>query len=267
VPAAAHDVRLHVDVAREGRPLVQLHGYALHGGVFAALLPTLARTRRVLAVDLPGHGHSPMLEPYTLPAIARTVDAAVQRVAGDDTPVDVLGWSFGGQVAMALARQSPARVRRLVLACTTPSFVARDAVPCAMGRATLQRFGDELRVAYVLTLQRFLTLQVQGSESGRRTLAALRARLFERSAPAPAALAATLALLQATDLRAEVPHIAMPALVLCGPRDTLAPCAAAEWLAAALPDARLALIDGAAHAPFLSPPEAFVATVQAFLDG
>jgi pimeloyl-[acyl-carrier protein] methyl ester esterase len=264
---AGRATRLHVETLGSGPPLVLLHGFALHGGVFAPVLPALARRRHVLVVDLPGHGHSPPLASFTLAGVAGAVAAAVRDVAGDDEPLDVLGWSFGGHVALALAHAAPRRMRRLVLACTTPSFVAREGFPWAMSETTLRRFGDELRVAYRLTLQRFLTLQVQGSEAGRATLAALRARLFERGTPSPAVLDATLQLLVATDLRDAVRDIHTPALVLAGPRDTLAPAPAGEWLAGALPQGRFRALAGAAHAPFLSHPEAFGTAVAGFLDG
>jgi pimeloyl-[acyl-carrier protein] methyl ester esterase len=196
-----------------------------------------------------------MIAPYNLDAIADAVAAAVQ----DAGPrVSVLGWSFGGQVALAWARRHPAQVERLLLVCTTPSFVTRPGFDRAMAPQTLQRFGDELAVAYRLTLQRFVTLQVQGSDSGRATLATLRARLFDRGEPAPEAVRETLRLLMAIDLRDAVPRIATPAVVVSGGRDTLAPAAAGRWLARHLPHARYRVIEGAAHAPFLSHPQAFL---------
>jgi len=48
---------LHVESTGEGPPLVLLHGWAMHGGLFAPLVPALARRYRVSVVDLPGHGH------------------------------------------------------------------------------------------------------------------------------------------------------------------------------------------------------------------
>jgi pimeloyl-[acyl-carrier protein] methyl ester esterase len=254
---------IHVESFGVGRPLVLLHGFALHGGLFAPLLPRLAQRHRVHVVDLPGHGHSDAPMPHSLDAIADAIASAVSHEA----PADVLGWSFGGQIALAWARRRPDLVRRLVLVCTTPSFVQRADWHCAMSAETLRRFGDELRVSYKLTLQRFLTLQVQGTEAGRATLAQLRARLFERGAPSVATLNAMLALLVETDLRDRVPAIATPSVVVSGARDTLAPAAAGAWLADALPDARYCRIEGAAHAPFLSHEAEFDAAVKGFLDG
>jgi pimeloyl-[acyl-carrier protein] methyl ester esterase len=136
-----------------------------------------------------------------------------------------------------------------------------------MSRGTLERFGDELHVAWKLTVQRFLALQVQGSEHGRATLAALRGQVFARGEPSPRALFGALAEIGQADLRAEAHRIAQPALVISGNRDTLTPSDAGRWLAGRMPDARFALVAGAAHAPFLSHAGAFGALLDEFLDG
>lgn len=255
--------KLYVEAAGAGPPLVLLHGFALHGGLFAPIVPTLARRHRVYVVDLPGHGHSAPAFPWTLDALAAAVAAQVKSLGG---PATVLGWSLGGMVALRLARAHPALVDTLVLACTTPSFVAREGWPHAIAADTLARFGDELAASYRLTLQRFLTLQVQGSERGRATLAALREALFARSAPSRETLAAALDLLAATDLRGEADAVAVPTLVVTGQRDALTPAAAGAWLASVMPDARHVDVGGAAHAPFLSHGDEFVAALDVFLD-
>jgi pimeloyl-[acyl-carrier protein] methyl ester esterase len=257
--AAAH---VHVETQGRGRPVVLLHGFAMHAGLFAPILPALARTHRVHAVDLPGHGHSPPLASFDLPSLAAAVDAAI-----DAHDVTVLGWSLGGQVALQWALTQPARVAKLVLVATTPSFVVRDGWPHAMSRETLARFGDELRASYRLTLSRFLALQVHGSDAGRATLATLRARLFERGEPSRHALDASLRLLEQNDLRSALARIAAPALVIGGERDALVPLAATRSLSAALPNASHRTIEGAAHAPFLSHRDAFERAVLPFLDG
>jgi pimeloyl-[acyl-carrier protein] methyl ester esterase len=135
-----------------------------------------------------------------------------------------------------------------------------------MMEETLARFGDELRIAYMPTLRRFLTLQVQGSEEGRRTLAEMRAHLASRDAPPAAALHAALSLVARSDLREVLPDIETPALVIGGDRDTLVPLAATTALGGALPNAIHRTIGGAAHAPFLSHPHAFATALAEFLD-
>lgn len=258
---------VHIESVGRGPPLVLLHGWAMHSGLWQPVLPLLARRFRVHSVDLPGHGLSPSVIPYTLPALVDAVANAVASLPdGHDTPPTLLGWSLGGLVALEWARVRPAEAGALVLTATTPCFVQREGWPQAMPVATLQRFGDELVASYRLTLQRFLTLQMQGGEGGRDALVKMRATLFSRGEPAPAALRAALALLGTTDVRDAMRHIAHPALVIAGDRDTLTPLAAARWLAAALPRATLAVLAGAGHAPFISHTDAFVAALDRFVD-
>ena len=255
--------RVHVESVGAGPPLVLLHGWAMHGGLFAPILPALATKHRVHVADLPGHGHSAPLVAPSLDAVVAELDAVF---AHDPGPLDVLGWSLGGAVALRWALLRPERIARLVLVATTPSFVVRDGWPNGMQDETLRKFGDELRVAYRLTLQRFLTLQTQGSEGGRATLAALRHQLFARGEPSAAALEQSLALVRSIDLRADLPSIRAPALVVSGDRDALAPRGAGAWLAQALPNATYVEIAGAAHAPFLSHRDAFLEAATTFLD-
>ena len=255
---------LHIESVGHGPPLVLLHGWAMHSGLWGPLLPRLAKRYRVHAVDLPGHGHSAPLASFTLDAV---VDALAAAFSGAQRPLTVLGWSLGGLVAMRWALAEPARVGRIALVCTSPRFVACDDWPHAMSCATLDRFGDELHVAWKLTVQRFLALQMQGGEHARATLVALRSRVFARGEPAPKALFDALTAIRGADLRAEASRVTQPALVVSGSRDTLTLPDAGRWLADHLPAARFALIEGAAHAPFLSHPEAFAGALDGFLDG
>ena len=255
--------KLFMESTGQGPPLVLLHGWAMHSGIWGPMLEQLARTHRVHAVDLPGHGHSAPISPCTLDTMVAAVD---RTVAHNAQALAVLGWSMGGLVAMRWALTRPARVARLALVCTTPRFVATDDWPHAMSAPTLSRFADELRVAWKLTIQRFLALQVHNSEHGRATLAALREQLGARAAPSPRVLTETLAILADTDLRAEAASIAQPTLVITGARDTLAWPAAGRWLAWTIPGAQLHQIEGAAHAPFLSHRNEFLAALWPFLD-
>jgi pimeloyl-[acyl-carrier protein] methyl ester esterase len=199
---------------------------------------------------------------FSLAGVVGALDAAFLE---EQEPLDVVGWSLGGQIALAWALARPQRVGRLVLVASTPRFVAGDGWEHAMTRETLQRFGDELGVAWKATVLRFLTLQLRGSEHGHATLAVLRKELFARGEPSPRTLTEALATLAATDLRAQSGRVTQPALVISGEQDMLAPAAAGRWLAAAMPNARFEAIDGAAHAPFLSHPGEFGRAVAGFL--
>jgi pimeloyl-[acyl-carrier protein] methyl ester esterase len=254
---------LHIETKGHGPPMVLLHGWAMHSGLWHALATRLAQRNRVHAVDLPGHGFSAPVQSFTLDGVVEVLDVAF---AAEPSPLVVVGWSLGGQIALAWALAHPQRVSRLVLVSTTPRFVAGDAWDHAMSRETLKRFGDELEVAWKATVLRFLILQTRGTEHGHAALAALRGELFARGEPSRRTLDEALCTLSTTDLRTRVVRIAQPALVIAGDRDTLVPAAASAWLAAAMPRGRFASIKAAAHVPFLSHPDEFDRALSGGLD-
>jgi pimeloyl-ACP methyl ester carboxylesterase len=102
-----------------GPPLVALHGGIMtFRGSFGDVLPWLAEGRRVIGVELQGHGHTPDTgRPMSIERFADDVAELVERVAGGG-PVDVWGFSLGGLTATSLAIRHPATVRRLVLAAS-----------------------------------------------------------------------------------------------------------------------------------------------------
>jgi pimeloyl-ACP methyl ester carboxylesterase len=98
-----------------GDPLVLVHGLGGAAVNWALLAPELARTRRVLAVDLPGHGRSDPLP--AAPSLAPYADRVLALAEQEGMlPADVVGHSLGGVVAVRAAVRRPEAVRRLVLA-------------------------------------------------------------------------------------------------------------------------------------------------------
>ena len=92
---------LHVETAGNGPPLVLLHGWAMHSGIWGPLVGRLARRFRVHAVDLPGHGHSPLAGSFTLEGASTAVATSIPFDAG---PLTVFGWSLGGLIARFRSR-------------------------------------------------------------------------------------------------------------------------------------------------------------------
>ncbi|MGA8146429.1 MAG: pimeloyl-ACP methyl ester esterase BioH [Gallionellaceae bacterium] len=252
---------LHIDSLGSGAPLVLIHGWAMHGGIWDNVVPQLAQQFRVHCVDLPGHGASARIAEFDL-------DTVVEQIAARfDEAVHVCGWSLGGQIAMRWAESRPEQIQRMVLVATTPCFVQREGWDHAMAIGVLQEFAAGLSQNYEQTLKRFLALQVRGSEQERELLADLRARMFSRGKPDIGALRGGLAILRDTDLRAILPGLNHEVMVIAGARDMLTPPAASVHLAQALGKARLVNVRGAAHVPFLSHPEIFLKGVTGFLHG
>jgi pimeloyl-[acyl-carrier protein] methyl ester esterase len=242
-----------------GPDLVLIHGWGLHGGVWDGFVPLLEPFFRVLRVDLPGHGGSGWAGETTLDDMTAAVLAAAPATAA------WAGWSLGGLVAMRAALQAPDRVRDLVLLASTPCFVRRPDWQCALLPALLDTFAAELQQDYLRTLNRFLALQVRGSDNGGAVLRMLRTRLLTKGEPVPEALRAGLAILRNTDLREGIGAVACPVLVVAGERDTLVPLAAARAAAACMANANVEVIAGAGHAPFIARPQVVAGLVHAFL--
>jgi pimeloyl-[acyl-carrier protein] methyl ester esterase len=237
---------LHYSTLGAGRELVLLHGWGTHGGIWSALAERLAPHFRLHVVDLPGCGASADCEPYSLHRVAGLLADEMPERCG------VVGWSLGGQVALAWAGAAPAQVERIALIATTPCFAQRPDWPHAVSRETLQEFGRSLAADGPGTLRRFFSLQALGDEHTREAVARLRRCLKYHGAPSAAALAGGLNVLLEADQRDELPAIRQPVLVLHGERDRVAPPAAGRHLARSLPDAELVLIPGAAHVPFVT---------------
>jgi pimeloyl-[acyl-carrier protein] methyl ester esterase len=257
---------MHIEKYGSGAPLLLIHGWGMHGGMWGSVVEKLAEQFCVYVVDLPGHGQSS--QDGWLAKQSRTLDEMVSALTEQFTmPLTVCGWSLGGQIALRWAAREPLKVQHLILVASTPCFVKREDWSCAMAAETLAGFAAVLTDNYAQTLWRFLALQVRGSDNERELLVSLRAALFSRGEPNQSALQAGLEILRDCDLRDSLTNITQPTLVIAGERDALTPPDASRYMATQLPNAALALIDGAAHAPFLSHPEFFVGQLRSFLQG
>jgi pimeloyl-ACP methyl ester carboxylesterase len=111
--AHSNGIDFYYDEQGEGDPLVLLHGGVGSGQMFAGLAPALAADRRVIVVDLQGHGRTADVDrPFDVEAMADDVAGVIEQLAGK---ADVLGYSLGGSVALRLAIQHPERVNNLVV--------------------------------------------------------------------------------------------------------------------------------------------------------
>ncbi|PJB06047.1 MAG: pimeloyl-[acyl-carrier protein] methyl ester esterase [Hydrogenophilales bacterium CG_4_9_14_3_um_filter_59_35] len=257
---------MHIEIVGSGPYLALLHGWGMHGGVWDGVRDALAQRFRLHIVDLPGYGEigdRPQFHEsrnWGLSPISRAVAAALPE------KVYVCGWSLGGQVALEMARLFPGQVERLVLTASTPCFTVREGWPWAVPREVLLEFAVDLETDYEGALKRFLTLQARGGDEVKTVLKRLRDILFARGRPDVQTLRAGLNILLESDLRGHAATIQTPTLLLHGDRDMLTPVGAAHWLAEQMPKARLEVLPGAAHAPFLSHPVEFTEMMTGFLN-
>jgi pimeloyl-[acyl-carrier protein] methyl ester esterase len=245
----------HVETAGSGPDLVLLHGWGLHSGAWAEVLPALTSRFRVHAVDLPGHGHSSQVEPGSFD---EATDHLAERIPAGAT---VCGWSLGGLIAQRLARRHPERVARLALVGTTPCFMARPGWAHGMKPATLHGFTESLAKDRDAMLKRFVALNAMHGPQGREAVRTFTARLADRGPPSDRALAQTLGWMRDEDLREQTAGLETPTAVVHGGRDMIVPVEAARWFWQYMPNATLHEYPQAAHMPFFSHRTEFVAAL------
>lgn len=238
---------LHIEAHGTGSiPLVMIHGWAMHGGIFAPLVEALAEHCTMYLVDLPGHGYSRDSELPLDPAIC------ARAIADATPPAAWLGWSMGGLVALRAALDMPQHVRGLAMLCATPRFVSAPDWPQGRDQVLVQQLATDLETDYHSTVDRFLTLEVMGSRDPRGELRKLREEVFSRGEPNLRVLQEGIRILDQTDLRSELPTLKQGnSWWSAGRLDRLVHPDAMEWSAAAS-RGEFHVIAHAGHAPFLS---------------
>ena len=276
-PIVLHDRRVTVAgyaaqylEAGSGPPLLLIHGHEQSATSWRWVIPALARTRRVLAVSLPGYGgtaagtHTPGSD--NTPFVAEFLDAL------GIGSLDVVGHSAGGVVALRLALADPARVRTLVLVDSAGlgrevhPLLAVDTLPVvgelaillsrlpggAMGRTTMSAamlFAQPWRVP-----AEFFTEQ---HDQGRRP-----GQLENSTAMARALFSSTG---QRQILLDRLPAVTAPTLVVWGGCDYVLPASQARVAVDLLPHGRLAVLPDCGHLPHVEDPVRFAAILDAWL--
>lgn len=113
--ASANGTKVYYEVYGEGKPIILLHGayYTIEMN-WGQLIPELAKARKVIAIELQGHGRTPFSDrKLSRATLASDVEKVMDYLKIDSA--DIAGYSFGGQIAYQFAIQSPKRLRKLVI--------------------------------------------------------------------------------------------------------------------------------------------------------
>lgn len=254
-PVFGGEVMLYRAGPRGAEPVVLVHGLGENGARdWAHVVPALARTHEVFALDLPGFGLSDKgNELYTPDNYARVLEATAARRVG--RPFTLVGHSMGAAVSLAYADAYPARVRRLVL--VDMAGVLHGAVYAE----SLVRFGIgqttriDPRAPWLDSMMRGVIARIEAMPVDRDLLMrmpAVRQRLLGGD---PNMIAAYL--LADHDFSAALRRVRAPTVLVWGADDEIAPLRTGQLAAATLPDARLEVIPGAGHSPQVETPSRF----------
>lgn len=242
-------LRVQFRVRGKGEPLLLLHGWGASSLSWAPVAGALEERFRVITPDLPGFGFSQ--EPPAAWGVAEYADVVAGLLASTGLgSAHVVGHSFGGVVATALATSKPELVKRLVLVASPVVRLKAD----GQVRSRISGYGRVKLLASLLPPFKERILEwgrmKYGSEDYRNA----------------GSMRPTLVKVLGEDLRHVLPNVGVPTLLVYGENDEDVPLAAAEVAVQALPDsARLVVMPGAGHFPFLDDSQAFLQTLTEFL--
>lgn len=244
-----------------GLTLLLLHGFPLNSNLWEPQMDDLRDIARVLAPDLRGHGLSDAGEaPYSIGLMADDCLGLLEAV-GVQEPVVLCGHSMGGYVAFEFCRRYPEWVGALVLVATR----AADDTP--EGREARDKMAERARkegVAVIADEMLPKILAPENYENDRELVAYVRDMM--ESTTIRGMVGALRAMKERADSRPLLSEIAVPVLIICGDEDQIIPLSEAEEMRDALPNAELALIEGAGHLPNLEQPLAFNELLWDFLE-
>jgi pimeloyl-ACP methyl ester carboxylesterase len=264
-------IELGAGRASSGPPIVLVHGLSGSWPNWLEQLPVLADTHRVVTLDLPGFGHSPMpAERISIAGYARLLDRLLGQLEIDTAAV--VGNSMGGFIGAELAIAFPQRVERLVL--VSAAGLSTYGEPRATRALPALR-----RIERILAASAAWVVSKSDTVARRRRLREATLDLVIRHpsllSPALAAEqlrgAGTAGFMQGLeavieyDVRERLPEIACPTLVVWGERDRLIPVGDADLFVQLIPHARKVVFEDTGHMAMLERPAAFNALLEDFL--
>ncbi len=253
-------MKIHKEIYGEGEPIVLLHGWAMHTGIWRSFAKELAENYQVICLDLPAHGRSSDPSQFELQTISEQLIEAFP-----EQTCTVLGWSLGVTVALDLAQRFPNRINKVALVAGNPCFVKQQDW-AGMELDLLHQFANNLIADCEATLIRFLSLQVKGLADYKSLVKELKAALKETSTPKQTMLQQGLAVLEHSDLRPVLQDLSQPTTLILGKRDTLIPVTVGKQMQTLQPQLSLHILEKAGHVPFLTHSDDLLEILGVFME-
>lgn len=237
--------------------MVLLHSLATHGGLWAPQIPVLSSTFRVLTIDLPGHGKSPVMpDASTLGGMAFEVMAVLDHL--HVSKAAFVGLSLGGMVAQAIALDHAQRVSALVIA---HAGARTDATVSEIWQQRIEQFETSDAAALSKpTLERWFPRAF--AERSPLTMEWM-ASLIRATDPSGYVMA--IRAIQQLDHLDRLAEITVPTLVIAGLADVAVPASVASLVSQRVPGAQLLLLEETGHISNVQNPTLFTEVVGGFL--
>lgn len=244
--------------AGSGRPLIFIHGWSMAAPVWQRQIDYFSKTGyEVAAIDLRGQGKSLGEGPYTISQFAYDLKGFIHEM-GYEKPV-LVGWSMGAMVALEFALKHPSKAAGICLVGGMPRFTKTDDYLHGLPLKDVKGMKLKLKRDFERTIGEFRELISAGLSGDDKDI------LMNSTFPDLKASKAGLVELMEADLREGLDKIKLPTLLIHGDKDHVSLPAASEYMAEKIADAKLTLIKGAGHVPFLSHQDQFNETLGEFL--
>jgi pimeloyl-ACP methyl ester carboxylesterase len=264
---------LHYATSGAGEPILLIPGLGLDHNYYRFGNPLLSRHLQVLAVDPRGIGRSTKSPPpYTVEAWADDFAAMIDKLAFG--PIHVLGSSLGGSMALALAQRHPGKLKSLIVVGGFSELDRATELNFRLRLRLIEKLGMSDEVADYMGLWT-LTRKFINSDAGFATMRANQANIRANSAQSYSAFVEALLKWgrcqpgqeREPKFTALVDSIKTPTLVVTSDNDHLIPKELSDLIAARIAGAKLVVMPGAGHIPFMEQPEEVVRIVLEFLAG
>lgn len=225
-----------------GLPLLLIHGFPLNKEMWQPQLAALSDRARILAPDLRGHGESQAVPgPYSMEQLAGDCHALLEAT-GTSGRVVVAGLSMGGYVTLAFYRKYPHRVAGLVLAAT------RAGEDSPEGKTNRDKAAEKARAQGPAAVAADLLPKMLAPNTYATNPALVsNVQVIMEKTALEGMVGALMGMKARPDSTALLPHIEVPTLILHGADDQLFPATEAGDMQAAMPNARLVLLQDAGH--------------------
>jgi pimeloyl-ACP methyl ester carboxylesterase len=264
---------LHYATSGAGEPILLIPGLGLDHSYYRFGIPLLSRHLQVLAVDPRGIGRSTKSPPpYTVEAWADDFAVMIDKLAFG--PIHVLGSSLGGSMALALAQRHPGKLKSLIVVGGFSELDRATELNFRLRLRLIEKLGMSDEVADYMGLWT-LTRKFINSDAGFATMRANQANIRANSAQSYSAFVEALLKWgrcqpgqeREPKFTALLDSIKTPTLVVTSDNDHLIPRELSDLIAARIAGAKLVVMPGAGHIPFMEQPEEVVRIVLEFLAG
>jgi pimeloyl-ACP methyl ester carboxylesterase len=264
---------LHYATSGTGEPVLLIPGLGLDHNYYRFGTPLLSRHLQVLAVDPRGIGRSTKSPPpYTVEAWADDFAVMIDKLAFG--PIHVLGSSLGGSMALALAQRHPGKLKSLIVVGGFSELDRATELNFRLRLRLIEKLGMSDEVADYMGLWT-LTRKFINSDAGYATMRANQANIRANSAESYSAFVEALLKWGRCQPGQErepkfttlLDSIRTPTLVVTSDDDHLIPRELSELIAARIAGAKLVVMPGAGHIPFMEQPDEVVRIALEFLGG